>query len=648
MELNAQQRAAVEHAGGHALVLAGAGTGKTSTVVARVAHLLETGIDSKRILLLTFTRRAASEMQHRLHHLAGAGSKRITAGTFHHFCLWALRRWPKLFEHADHAVIDRDDQQQLMKMARAELGRAAVGMPKSNELVSLHSFARNTNQSARDYLEKYEQHDPDVIELILKAFKGYAERKKTCRYLDYDDILFVVARQLHRDAKTRETIGSLFQHVLVDEMQDTNPLQWLILDGIRDEANLYCVGDDAQSIYAFRGADFRNVHSFSERVPGATTLKLEQNYRSTTEILDLANWLLSRSTLEYDKQLTSARGPGIKPRLVDFDSEFEEADWVADDLLERRHDGADWKDHMILSRTAYGARSLEAALVEREIPYRFVGGMSLLQSAHVKDLLALLRCLDNTQDQIAWVRYLTLWPRIGDVTATRAVDRLRQSFSSKGAMEGLGNAMPGRPEVLDPLGRVAKKWGEPSEAVRAAAKALTPLLEKKYDRWDSRKRDFDLLSRVAGKHNTVRDFIETYTLDPVSESEAEKAGDTDVVTLITVHSAKGTEAPVCYVIQLQPYMYPHVRSLGNIDDEEEERRILYVACTRAQDELILTRSIKYQGFSIPHGGRSNATQSEGEQYFLESLPDELVDLGIEGFHSDFDDDVIESFSDSQR
>ncbi len=632
MELNAEQKRAAEFAGDDVLVLAGAGTGKTSTIVARVVHLTKIGVDPRRILLLTFTRRAAREMRHRLTQQIGSSAKTVPTGTFHNFCLQYLRRWPDLFECGSLTIIDRDDQLQLMKLARANVVGKDAAFPKSAELANYYSYARNTNRPVAEYLAEFTDHDEDGIKRISSVLQDYSKRKHECRYFDYDDILHLFARQLHRSRIVREKMQSRYDHILVDEMQDTNPLQWLILDGMRDPAKLFCVGDDAQSIYAFRGADFRNVHSFTERVAGAEVLKLEENYRSTQEILDLSNWLLDQSTLGYDKHLRSARGPGIKPVLVELDGDFEEADWVASDLMQRHEDGDPWRDHMILTRSAWAARSVEAALIENDIPYRFIGGTQLLQSAHVKDLLSLLRVIDNPADQLAWMRYLTLWPRIGEKTAATTIGKLLAMPNIKAISEFLTDQYKTNPRLAESITECLTCWDRPSDVIGAATDKMTPLLEKKYDDWDRRSKDLKLLQRLAAKHQSVGEFLETYTLDPITESEASNEDVDDLVTLITVHSAKGTEAPVCYLIGVQPGNYPHVRSIGDDDKEEEERRVLYVAMTRAQNELFLTGTLRSHGAYVPHHNRFYQPGSSNTQpYFLSDVPPELVqsDLDID-------------------
>ena len=650
MQLNSQQQKAAEYDGGHVLVLAGAGTGKTRTIIARAAHLIRNSVPPKRILLLTFTRRAAGEMTSRLKHIAGKTSQGVQAGTFHHFCLYTMRRHPKWFDIENATVIDRDDQIQLMKLARSDFLERQKGsaktskkkkadLPRASSLINLYSYARNTNRPVRTYLEEFAELEEAEIEKILQIFAAYEKRKVFNHYLDYDDILRRFAKRLHEVEKIRNHLRSLYDHILVDEMQDTNPLQWLILDGLYNPAKLFCVGDDAQSIYAFRGADFQNVHLFIKRIPGSTILRLEQNYRSTQEILDMSNWLLGQSPLKYGKKLTANRGKGTKPQLIDFDEDFDEAEWIAEDLVERHEAGSAWQEHMILTRTAWGARALEAALVERKIPYVFIGGTQLMQSAHVKDLLCLVRAATSHYDELAWMRYLTLYRGIGSVTAGRLITLMQNAGTIDDALSVLAENVPKQPQIVQGPRLILKNCKRPSMALHAGASFLEPMLSEIYERWDARKKDFELLIRLAENHHDLIDFLETYALNPVSTTQASRPEQDDVVTVITVHSAKGTEASVCYLIRVQPGIYPHVRSLGNEDSEEEERRILYVAMTRAKDELILTRTCSDYGQRVFYGGAVGDNSSDGTIYFLDTLPNELVDIKSEGFELDEFDEI---------
>ena len=615
--LNENQKIAAEHEDKHILVLAGAGTGKTSTIIARVEHLIRKGVDPQRILLLTFTRRAAKEMTDRLYLSIGEAAQKVMTGTFHHFCLLTMRKMPDKFGIKDFTVIDRGDQISLMNLARTKYVKKGIKFPIASKLVDFYSYARNTAIQFSEYLNKYTGYDSEISDNILNVFADYDQRKQTHRYLDFDDIIYQFGEMLHKSPSINEQLKSRYDHILVDEMQDTNPLQWRILDGLKNPAKLFCVGDDAQSIYAFRGADFRNVHSFKERVPDSVVLKLEDNYRSTQEILDFSNWLLRESPLNYDKNLKAQRGKGIKPVIKCFSSDLMEARWIADDLMKRHGEGIPWSDHTVLTRTAYGSRSVEAMLIEKKIPYIFIGGASFLQSAHVKDLLCLVRAAGNLQDEIAWMRYLTLWPKIGDVIASRLIATMKQTGSIAKAFSELKNKNENRQEIINGPEIILKHWNEPAEALKAGAEFLEQLLSKRYDEWNARKKDFDLLVKLAERYDSLMRFIEVYTLDPITSTAATRSENQDVVTLITVHSAKGIESPVCYIIHAEPGIYPHMRSIGKSDEEEEERRTLYVAITRAKNELILTRSENQYSYSY------SSADVEGS-YFLSDVPDDIL------------------------
>lgn len=625
MELNQEQLAAAHYKGNaqHLLVLAGAGTGKTRTIIARVAHLVQSGVPAQRILLLTFTRRAAKEMLSRLGSDLGPVTQSITAGTFHHFCLQIMRRIPKSFGVEDRTIIDRDDAQSLVQLIRGELieKKEQKEFPKAAALLNYFSYAKNSDLELKHYLEQFTQLPEEQIERALTIALQYEARKKERGYLDYDDILHLFVSGLEQNQELKKRISGLFQHILVDEMQDTNPLQWKILHALSN-AHLFCVGDDAQSIYAFRGADFKNVHEFTKRLDNAQVLKLQENYRSTQEILEVANWLLDESPIDYSKQLTAFRGKGLKPKLVDFESKYDEARWIAEDLLNRHEAGDAWSNHMVLVRSAWSAKTLEGALIDSSIPYRFIGGTSLLEAAHVKDVLSLCRCALNKKDELGWIRYLKCWPRIGDATAAKLVECLSSADPAEDAVEILSGQLKNREDVLEGIRLVQTYKEDPAKTIHLVSDHMEGILSKKYDRWESRSGDLQLLSDLAERYNHVTEFVETYTLDPISNSSAERMDEEDTVTVITVHSAKGTEAPVCYCLGVQPGMYPHIRSAGDEEAEEEERRILYVALTRAQNELIITRSGD-ESRTVMHGGSfvHNATTS----YFLEYLPIEMVE-----------------------
>jgi DNA helicase-2/ATP-dependent DNA helicase PcrA len=636
IRLNPQQHAAAQYAGSaqNVLVVAGAGCGKTRTIIARATHLIRSGVDASRILMMTFTNRAAREMKNRLKSEVGPLSNKVQAGTFHAFCLKVMRRIPKSFGIQGLSIIDGDDQNALMSIVRSRLlgkkeNKIRKLVPKAAELIRYYSYCRNTCQEPAEYLKLNTDIREDYIKLIAAMFAEYQKMKIQRGYLDFDDLLEVFGNILEQKPGLRKDLARLFEECLVDEMQDTNPLQFKILQQFsREGVRLFCVGDPAQSIYRFRGAKFEHVYHFGELFPNSETLMLSKNYRSWQEILDLSNWLLGRSPLNYKNRLVAHRGgAGSIPELIDFDNQLEEAGWIADKILKRHESDIPFRDMMVLVRTAYDAKPIEAEFIQREIPYVFIGGTSLMKSAHVRDVLALLRVVRNQNDDLAWMRYLQLWQGIGPKTAEKIVS-LIVAPETINAIELLEERLGARHPGLIGYKSLLNSSSGPKIIVKSATHTLSPILETRYDRWQLRRRDLELLATVAERYKTLVEFIDAFTLEPMTNTEMDRLEAEDVVTLITVHSAKGAEASVCFVAGAKQGTYPHVRSFGDTDSEEEERRILYVAMTRAKNELFITRSSDYRsGFWVAN------SPTEGEAYFLAEVPENLVTHRIEGWLS---------------
>lgn len=623
-ELNPQQKQAATTTAQNCLVLAGAGCGKTKTIVARSAYLIDQGLPAQQIQILTFTRRAASEIVTRVEQHMGAQAKGLRASTFHTFCMYLLRRNPRAFGLTQFSIIDRDDQLLMFRLLRGK-DKGNV-LPKAAELCDLYSYARNTKTKLSDALVEQLPQAVEYKAQIAELMKAYEQRKQERNFLDYDDILSIVAVHLQSSPELVKWVTGFCSALLVDEMQDTNPLQWALLQPLVGKVKLFCVGDDAQSIYGFRGADFENIHHFKERVPDADVLTLEMNYRSTQGILDLSNWLLEQSQIEYDKHLQAYRGKGLKPQLHILSNEFEEANWIIQDLNRRHMQGAAWAEHMVLLRSGFSGRYLEGALIAANIPYRFVGGVKLLESAHVKDVLSLLRVSVNPQDDLAWMRFLTLWDGVGDVGASKLAQELIQLPDIEARCQRLERHGKVPQQAILILMQLDVLQQHVEACIGLALDALNEQLENNYKTkdWSRRVKDFDLVKQLARKHSALGEFLEEYVLDPISISEIDKTPDQDLVTLITIHSAKGAEQKVCYVPHVSPNQYPHARAQGDFDDVEEERRVLYVALTRAEDELILTK----QNLNLWSQDQYDELGRKIESYFLNDLPQHLVDVQI--------------------
>lgn len=616
--LNKEQLAAATFTGKHLLVLAGAGTGKTRTIIARAIHLLNNGVAPDRIKILSFTRKSAQEIVNRIKIESTESSiaDSLKGSTFHAWCMELIQHYPKDFGLEGFSCIDADDQETAFKLV---MGRAF-----GNQIIKLHqrcrltpsviqaicSFAINTRCSLSDsicaqlHLSKMLKRHQELIEesrqICQRIIQDYIEYKKNRHYLDYDDMLAIVAFALKNNDSLRKKISALYEHILIDEMQDTNPLQWMLLESFYDNCHLFCVGDDAQSIYAFRGADFKSIHSFKDKVPDGDIFKLTENYRSTQEILDLSNWVLNKSPLRYGKDLIAHRGHGKKPMMFLLNSDWEEANIVTSIIQKGIVEGRRYTDYLVLARGAFSCRRIEAACITKGIPYKFYGGTQLMKSAHVRDVMSALRIVTNHKDELAWTRYLTIWPGIGDVKAANFTDIAMKQHDIQSAVSSISIEKGQCQDIKDILISIMNCLSEPSKAIDIVVKKMEKLLSKKYDNWDIRKSDFDALKIVAIKCANIYSFITEYVLDPTAEQtrKNEDKSKDDFVIISTIHSAKGLEADTCFVIDVSPASYPSIKAVTD-DEVEEERRCLYVALTRAKNSLnIMSRKHSISSISL--------------------------------------------------
>ena len=649
--LNEGQRRAVAYNGKHLLVLAGAGTGKTRTIIARAAYLIAGGVNPSKIQIVTFTKRAAAEIISRVKASLPKEARALSGSTFHSWCNQLLTKYPNLFGTQNFSVIDEDDQHAIMKMACGSKSLSYEGMRvKPLELLEYYSFARNTkiNMTKMIQIKQFNNADDAVsmqkieaLRLLMKPiFESYENKKRERNYLDYDDMLQIVASRLKKDEQARSVLGANYEHILVDEMQDTNPLQWDLLEPFQDCCHLYCVGDDAQSIYSFRGADFKNIHLFHKRVAQSEVYKLEDNYRSTQEILDLSNWLLQKSPLHYEKKLRAVRGKGKTPKIINVRSEWDEANWIADIITENySHNNKEYKDHLVLVRSQNHSHALQAVLLERRIPYITYGGYKFMEAAHIKDVMAALRVVNNPQDEIAWFRFLTLWQGVGEARASKWLVELLALLTITACADYLENAAFNDETKIIPqiLRHVDKYRADVRRAEAGAFEFMQARLREKYRTdWDAkRKNDFPVLETLAGKYATLGEFITECLLDTstainnspiLGEADVKKTGQQDHAVISTIHSAKGLEADVCFVLNVSPKAYPASWAVDNLDQVEEERRVLYVAMTRAKNELYITRNI-YAVHAIDRYTHTKHIDGRAveEHYFLNGLPASLAE-----------------------
>ena len=602
--LNAAQAEAAAHGDTPLLVVAGAGSGKTRTLIHRVAHLINRGVPASRILLLTFTRRASQEMLDRCQRLVGSASQQVQGGTFHGIAHRLLRRFgPAAGLPADFSILDQSDAADLMGLARAALGyadsqklpKSAPRFPRAETVLAIYSRHINTDQPIAELIGHQWPHFLSWTGDIEKLFGNYVQRKAERNLLDYDDLLLSWALLLEQAPAIAEQIQALYEHVLVDEYQDTNPLQSRILRGLCSHGRITVVGDDAQSIYAFRGATIRNILDFPRQFPGTHIVTLERNYRSVAPILETTNALISRSRERYSKQLWTERTGGEAPWLVTVRDEHEQTRFVVDRLLELHDEGIPLREIAVLFRAGYLSADLEIELANRRIPYEKWGGLKFLEAAHIKDILAFLRVLENPRDEVSWYRLLRLLPGVGDATARAAVELLTAHEwqpMAIGAVRAPARARPGLhalSALLDGMRRV--NVTSPSEAIRLVRQLYDPILTATYDDAPPRLADLGQLEVIAAGYADRTMFLAALALEPPANTQDLAVGgddDSDALILSTAHSAKGKEFDVVFVIWAADGVFPMARTADKEDEVDEERRLLYVAMTRARDQLYVT------------------------------------------------------------
>ena len=621
--LNPEQRAAALHGDGAVagplLILAGAGTGKTDTLVHHLAHLVASGADPRRILLMTFSRRAAAEMTRRARALAAeaAGPRAGLladglpwAGTFHAVGARLLRdRAPALGLDPDFTIHDREDSADLMNLARQRLGLAATErrFPAKATCLTVYSRAVNAQEDLGRVLRDRFPWCAGWEAELRALFAAYTEAKQAMAVLDYDDLLLYWAGMMQDPGLARET-GDRFDHVLVDEFQDTNRLQAAILAALKpDGRGVTVVGDDAQSIYAFRAAQVRNILDFPTRFdPPARVVTLTRNYRSTPEILDAANAVLIDAAEGYAKTLWSGRPAGDRPALVTVPDESAQVDYVCREVLAAREAGTALRQQAVLFRTAHHSAPLEVELARRDIPFVKFGGLKFLDAAHVKDVLACLRFAQNPADRIAGFRTLQLVPGIGPATAEALLDALRHAPEPALADTAPPRAAdwPAFRTLYAALRARDHPWPAEIEAVRAW---YEPHLERAYDDHAARRADLLQLERIAATTPSRERFLTDVTLDPpaaVSDEAGPPHRDEDYLILSTIHSAKGQEWRQVFLLNCVDGCIPSDLGTGTTAEIEEERRLLHVAMTRARDRLHLLQPLRFFVHGQPAlGGR---------------------------------------------
>lgn len=636
-DLNESQRHAATAPDGYNLILAGPGSGKTRVITYRVAYLIATGVPAGSILLVTFTRRAAREMVARLESLIGHQAAEVWAGTFHHVGNRILRRSASLFGFAPNfTILDSEDQTDLVRLAMADTGMFNTGKlaPRPATLHHLISYATNVSLPLSEVISVRNPELSESIEAIEAAAAAYSARKRAANALDYDDLLVLWSRLLQEHPEQRAALGRQFHHVLIDEMQDTNRLQVEIAESIAaaGHGNLTAVGDDAQSIYRFRGADYDNILKFPDRHPNARIFKLEINYRSTPEIVAFTNASIAQNSRGFPKTLVSAREGGTRPLLVPAADAYEEADFLCQQIQECHERGIPLNRIAVLYRNHHDSIVLQGELVARGITYSIRSGLRFFEQAHIKDVLSYLRIVSNPRDEPAWRRLLLFLPGVGPAKAATLCDLLIKSPQPLASM-----ASEPAMKLIPPKSRgfyagfvadvqkiqACNPEADPAGAINAVLKGGYPaVVRSKYERPENRLADIEQLGVLAGRYDSLERMIgelllagDIYGMDTVEADRPE-----EMLVLSTVHQAKGLEWSRVFIPRVIEDSFPHYRALGEPGGEDEERRIFYVAVSRAMDELCLT----YPMYIESRGGFGFTTPSR----FLTEIDRNLYETAV--------------------
>lgn len=621
-ELNPAQFQAVTTTEGPVLVIAGAGSGKTRTLVYRLAYLVDQGVDPEHILLLTFTRKAAREMLSRAAELLQSPLTQVMGGTFHSVCYHWLRLYGRLLGYPEgFTVMDRDDQGHLLADCKDKLGlKGASGFPRKETLAGIISAAVNKNLSleqilARDYGQFLEQR-PHLEHLA----EAYRDEKRRLGLLDYDDLLLEGRRLLQDHEDVRHTLSSRYRYIMVDEYQDTNHLQAELVRLLAfTHQNIMAVGDDCQSIYSFRGANFRNIMDFPALFPNTRIIKLEENYRSTQPILELANAVIAGAREKYTKCLFSRQPDGLRPRLYRAASENEQSRLVVAQVEELKSQGIPLNKIAVLFRAGYHSFDLEIELARKGLPFMKFGGFKFMETAHVKDLLSYLRVVANPRDTLSWTRLLQLLPGVGRQTAAKFTDRLKKGFTLEEALAVLNQQ---RQAALKDLAEVLSEIGSEGQTLLSrlnqALSHYEPLMRNRFDDYPKRARDLEHLLTITARYREIRSFLNDLSLDPPASLADITSPTHDFLTLSTVHSAKGLEWDAVFIIWAAEGRFPGFYSLEDQEEEEEERRLMYVAVTRAKRQLTII--FPREGYNKLYGWTINSPSR-----FIDGLPRTILE-----------------------
>lgn len=625
--LNDAQFKAVMHGQGPSLVVAGAGTGKTRTLIYRLARLIESGTDPKSILLLTFTRRAAWEMLRRASTILDDRCKRVQGGTFHHYCSKLLHQHAEKIGYPEQfTIIDSSDAMDTINLLRGRLDsiKSKKRFPKKSTLYSIFSSSVNKLMPIHEVLEQEYPQFKQHSDIIQNLFKEYRQYKQANFVMDFDDLL-VNTRNLLRDRDdVRESVAFSHKHVMVDEYQDTNSLQADLTELFSCvHGNVMAVGDDAQSIYSFRGADPANMKQFPDRFSGTKLIKLEENYRSTQRILDLANRILSQSKETFEKNLFTNNEQGDLPGLVKAANMNDQSRFLSQMILNLREQGRDLDEMAVLFRNGRDSYDLEVELNKKNIPFIKFGGQKFTEAAHVKDVLAHLRIYINPQDTISWNRALMLMDGVGPKTAEEFFQWARTSdepFRPHKAPHASDRYMKQMKALSDLFSDLKNSDGNVPEQLKAVVDYYRSFCKKRFDDHPKRMKDLETFVDISGTYRSLQHLVEEVALDPIEATAIDTEAtskDENPLVLSTIHSAKGLEWGAVFLIQCLDGIIPSGYAIDDPQQMEEEIRLVYVAVTRAKDQIFLTYPAMHQSFYGDYFTKPSR--------FIEDLPDSVIE-----------------------
>ena len=593
-ELNPAQLEAVMHKEGPALIIAGAGTGKTRTLIYRLSRLVEDGIAPESIVLLTFTRKSASEMMRRAALMLDGRCEHVSGGTFHSFALNILRKHAHLLKY-DNAftMLDSADSEDTINLLRTQHKRDKTKkrFPKKNTLLKIFNLSVNKQKPIEDIVINQFPYFIDNTDDIITLFEQYNQYKHKYNLMDYDDLLLNLKLLLENHKQIRKELHDIYKHILVDEYQDTNRLQHEIVKLLAGgKKNIVAVGDDAQSIYSFRGAEYQNIMNFPEDFPGCKIYKIEENYRSVQPILNLTNKIIDVAAYKYEKELYSHKESQIKPKIIAADNERQQSLFLVQQILELREENYPLEDIAVLFRSGFHSFDLEIELNKANIPYMKFGGLKFIETAHIKDLLAFFKVLANRRDVISWHRILLLLSGVGPRTASKMLDLISEPDFDLSKKLELNYSLKGKDGInrlIEFLKDIYQSKMSPGDKAGVIADFYKPMLTNKYDDWQKRMKDIETFITISEKYSTIEELLNDMALEPPSESvvdvEAE-SNEEEYLTLSTIHSAKALEWRIVFIIWALDGRFPSAKSIDTVDAVEEERRLFYVACTRAKEQ----------------------------------------------------------------